>query len=189
MRLEMPACLPAWVASRGRGTRGLRRRSTCRVRRVHASSSSVSPKLFVVSGLPPPPRCCCWCSVTKLHNTETSLFFPWLRELIPTEALPPLSEFDREREGLVLIGKKIGQVCYVVTWSSEAKSNLPVCSDGRGRGDKEEDRPGLPSGIMVQRRKRSNGYSRASGGVGDVAGVFFMVQSWAAVRSVRLLSS
>lgn len=51
-------------------------------------------------------------SFTKLHNTETSLFFPWLRELVPREDLPPLSEFDREREGVVRIGKKIGQVLH-----------------------------------------------------------------------------
>lgn len=52
-------------------------------------------------------------SFTKLHNTEKELFFPWLRELIPKEALPPLADFDREREGVVKIAKKIGQVLWM----------------------------------------------------------------------------
>ncbi|CAN0339823.1 unnamed protein product [Ectocarpus sp. 6 AP-2014] len=64
-------------------------------------------------------------SVTKLHNTETSLFFPWLRDLVPKEVLPPLSEFDREREGVVRIGKKIGQFVAEAERASASKSSSP----------------------------------------------------------------
>ncbi len=60
-------------------------------------------------------------SYAKLQNTETSLFFPWLRELIPENSLPPLGEFDREREGVVRIGNKIGQVCVM------SRCSLYVC--------------------------------------------------------------
>lgn len=48
-------------------------------------------------------------SFAKLHKCETSLFFPWLRELLPREALPALEEFDREREAVVRIGNRMGQ--------------------------------------------------------------------------------
>ncbi|CAM9370484.1 unnamed protein product [Scytosiphon promiscuus] len=70
---------------------------------------------------------------TKLHNTETSLFFPWLRDLVPREDLPPLSEFDREREGVVRIGKKIGQFVAEAERASKAKTSpraaLLRCAD------------------------------------------------------------
>lgn len=49
-------------------------------------------------------------SFLKLHKSETGLFFPWLREYLPKEVLPPLEEFDREREAIVRIGNNIGKV-------------------------------------------------------------------------------
>eukprot|EP00752_Nemacystus_decipiens_P014842 g13214.t1 len=61
-------------------------------------------------------------SFTKLHNTEMSLFFPWLRELIPKEALPPLADFDREREGVVKIANKIGQFVAEAERASASKA-------------------------------------------------------------------
>lgn len=51
-------------------------------------------------------------SFKKLHKTETALFFPWLREFLPKEVAAPLAEFDRERQVLVRIGNKIGQVRF-----------------------------------------------------------------------------
>eukprot|EP00903_Cladosiphon_okamuranus_P020728 g19033.t1 len=72
-------------------------------------------------------------SFTKLHNTEMSLFFPWLRELIPEEALPPLADFDREREGVVKIANKIGQFVVEAEKASAAKASpraaLLRCAD------------------------------------------------------------
>ncbi|CAM9553906.1 unnamed protein product [Pylaiella littoralis] len=70
---------------------------------------------------------------TKLHKSETSLFFPWLRELIPEKSLPPLDDFDKEREGVVRIGNKIGQYVADAQKASASKTSpraaLLRCAD------------------------------------------------------------
>ncbi|CAN0400504.1 unnamed protein product [Ascophyllum nodosum] len=62
-------------------------------------------------------------SVAKLHNTEQALFFPWLRELLPSKVLPYLEEFDREREAIVRVGKKMGQLVEEARKASLAKTS------------------------------------------------------------------
>eukprot|EP00904_Undaria_pinnatifida_P011078 jgi/Undpi1/70/HiC_scaffold_1.g00070.m1 len=72
-------------------------------------------------------------SFKKLHKTETALFFPWLREFFPKDVAAPLVEFDREREVLIRIGTKIGQLVDEAQTASSAKRSprtaLLRCAD------------------------------------------------------------